>query len=118
MRLECPVWQALSETVKAAAVTELRDGFALEEKAGEIVVLRKLLEMLPRTFLHNLGSEKEVRIARQPRANRKHYATLETNLLSVVCAAFPSCTVEENETGRGGWKGLYINGLLNPVDNE
>ena len=50
--------------MKAAAVTELREGFALEEKAGEIVMMRKLLEMLPRTFLLNLSSEKEVDIAK------------------------------------------------------
>lgn len=96
---------------KAAAVQELRDCSFLEEKAGEITVLRDLFAVLPEAFLLKLGSEKEVENAKQPRVNRKRYATLERNLLSVVRAAFPTCTIKENTTGRHGFKGLYIDGL-------
>ena len=86
------MWQALSDVKKAQAVQELRDRYSLEEKAGEIVILRDLIAMLSRAFLLKLGNEKEVDYAKQPRVNRKFYATLEHNLLSVVTAL----TVSEN----------------------
>ena len=107
-----PMWQALSDVKKAEAVQELRDRYSLEEKAGEIVILRDLIAMLSRAFLLKLGNEKEVDYAKQPRVNRKFYATLEHNLLSVVMDAFPICTIKENTTGRQGFKGLYIDGLF------
>ena len=112
------MWQALSDALKAVVVQELRDGYAFEEKAGKIVVLRDLIKMLPLTFLLLIGSDKEVENAKQPRVNRKHYATLERNLLSVVRAAFPTCTIEENTTGRRGFKGLYIDGLSSGQEDE
>lgn len=115
--------QALSDVKKAVAVQELRDGYSLEEKAGKIVVLRDLIAMLPRTFLLNLSSEKEVAHAKKLRVNRKFYATLEHNLVSVVRTAFPTCTIEENTTGqqvagRKGFKGLYIDGLSSGLEDE
>ena len=114
------MWQALSDAVKAAAVQELRDGYSFEEKAGEIVILRDLIKMLPRTFLLLIGSDKEVENAKQPKANRQFYATLEQNLLSVVRAAFPTCTIMEHKkqhtTGGKRFKGLYIDGLCSGID--
>ena len=110
-----PMWQILSDAVKAAVVQELRDGYAFEEKAGKVVTLHELIGMLPLTFLLNLGSDKEVDIAKKSKANRKFYATLEKNLLSVVLAAFPACQILENDTRKdiGGtrFKGPYIDGL-------
>ena len=107
-----PMWQALSDVKKAEAAQELRDGYSYEEKAGEITVLRDLIAKLPRAFLLKLGNEKEVTMALTPNAPRKYYATLERNLQSVVLTAFPTCTIEENTTGRQGFKGLYIDGLF------
>ena len=112
------MWQALSDVKKAEAVQELRDRYSLEEKAGEIVILRDLIAMLSRAFLLKLGNAKEVGYAKQPRVNRKFYATLEHNLLSVVMDAFPNCTIEENTTGRQGFKGLYIGGLSSGLEDE
>ena len=73
------MWQALSDVKKAEAAQELRDGYSLEEKAGEIVILRDLIAKLPRAFLLtlSLGNEKEVTNALKPNASRKYYATLE-----------------------------------------
>ena len=110
-----PMWQALSDVKKAEASQELRDGYSLEEKAGEITVLRDLIAELPQTFLLNLGSEKEVKAAKKPNSPRQHYARLEQNLRSVVLAAFPTCQILENDSQRtiGGrrFKGPYIDGL-------
>ena len=112
--------QALSDVKKAEAVQELRDGYSYEEKAGEIVILRDLIAKLPRAFLLtlSLGNEKEVTKALKPNAPRKYYATLERNLQSVVLTAFPTCTIEENTTGRQGFKGLYIDGLSAGLEDE
>ena len=114
------MWQVLSDVKKAAAVQEIRDGYAFEEKAGKVVTLHELIGMLPLTFLLNLGSDKEVKAAKHPKANRKFYATLEKNLRSVVLAAFPTCTIKEHEkqqtTGGKRFKGLYIDGLCSGID--
>ena len=114
------MWQALSDVAKAAVVQELRDDYAYKEKAGKVVTLRELIEKLLRTFLLLIGSDKEVDIAKQPKANRKHYATLKKNLLSVVLAAFPTCTIKEHKkqqtTGGKRFKGLYIDGLCSGID--
>ena len=108
------MWQALSDVKKAELAQELRDGYSYEEKAGEITVLRDLIAKLLRAVLLtlSLGNEKEVTNALKPNESRKYYATLECNLLSVVLAAFPTCTIGENTTGRRGFKGLYIDGLF------
>ena len=109
--------QALSDVKKAEAAQELRDGYSLEEKAGEIVILRDLIAKLPRAFLLtlSLGSEKEVKAVKKPNSPRQHYARLEQNLRSVVLAAFPTCQILENDSQRtiGGrrFKGPYIDGL-------
>ena len=103
---------------KAEAVQELRDGYSFKEKAGKIVKLRDLIAKLPRAFLLKLGNEREVDYAKQPSVNRKFYATLERNLLSVVMDAFPNCTIEENTTGRQRFKGLYIDGLSSGLEDE
>ena len=109
-----PMWQALSDVKKVELAQELRNGYSYEEKAGQITVLRDLIAKLPRAFLLtlSLGNEKEVTMALNPNVPRKYYATLEHNLLSVVLTAFPTCTIEENTTGRQGFKGLYIDGLF------
>ena len=112
------MWQALSDVKKAAAVQELRGGYSFKEKAGEIVILRNLIAKLPEAFLLKLGNEKELTNAKKPNAGRKFYATLERNLLSVVLTAFPTCTIDENTTGRRGFKGLYINGLSSGLEDE
>ena len=90
----------------------------MEEKEGKIVILRDLFAMLPQTFLLLLGSDKEVENAKQPNSARKFYATLEQNLLWAVRAAFPTCTIKENTTGRRGFKGLYIDGLSSGLEDE
>ena len=110
-----PMWQALSDVKKAEAAQELRDGYSLEEKPGEITVLRDLIAKLPVAFLLKLGNEKEVKNAKQPKGNRQYYATLERNLISVVSVAFPACVLKEHETQRTTrgqrFKGLYFDGL-------
>ncbi len=109
------MWQALSDVKKAEAAQELRDGYSLEEKAGEIVILRDLIAMLPEAFLLKLGNEKEVKNAKQPKGNRQYYATLERNLISVVSVAFPACVLKEHETQRTTrgkrFQGRYFDGL-------
>ena len=109
------MWQALSDVKKAAAVQELRGGYRLEEKEGKIVILRDLFAMLPEAFLLKLGSEKEVKNAKQPKGNRQYYATLERNLISVVTVAFPACVLKKHETQRTTrckrFQGLYFDGL-------
>ena len=109
------MWQALSDVAKAAVVQELRDDYAYKEKAGRVVTLRELIEMLPKTTLLCLGSEKEVKAAKKPNSPRQFYARLEQNLRSVVLAAFPACRILENDTRKdiGGtrFKGPYIDGL-------
>ena len=110
-----PMWQALSDVKKAEAAQELRDGYSLEEKPGEITVLRDLIAKLPEAFLLKLGNEKEVKNAKQPKGNRQYYATLERNLISVVTVAFPACVLNEHETQRitrgKRFQGLYFDGL-------
>ena len=110
-----PMWQALSDVKKAEAAQELRDGYSLEEKPGEITVLRDLIAKLPVAFLLKLGNEKEVKNAKQPKGNRQYYATLERNLISVVTVAFPACVLKEHETQRTTrgkrFQGLYFDGL-------
>ena len=107
--------QALSDVKKAEAAKELRDGYSYEEKAGEITVLRDLIDVLPEAFLLKLGNENEVKAAQKLNSPRQHYARLEQNLCSVVTAAFPACRILENDTRKeiGGrrFKGPYIYGV-------
>ena len=110
-----PIWQALSDAKVAEAVRDLRDGYSLEEKVGEITVLRDLIAKLPEAFLLKLGNEKEVKNAKQPTGNRQYYATLERNLITVVSVAFPACVLKEHETQRTTrgkrFQGRYFDGL-------
>ena len=110
-----PTRQALSDVKKAEAAQELRNGYPLEEKAGEITVLHDLIAKLSRAFLLKLGSENEVKAAQKLNSPRQHYARLEQNLCSVVTAAFPTCRILQNDTRKtiGGrrFKGPYIDGV-------